>query len=123
MKTLLALCFCLVLSLNTYSQIQSDTTTYVYCQIAAVSKYGTVAGNPFNMNLFYDFGDGKTFGPDNPLKDEKGNSLNYESSVDAITYLSKLGWTLQTSTSIYLSNWGGRWVDRIFLKKRKYDIK
>ena len=108
------------LSLSAFAQEGKDTVTYIYCEMAAVAKYGSAAGKPFNVNLFFDFGNGLVYDEDKPLKDKNGKAIEFESDVDAMNYLSGLGWKLQTSAAFFMAGSSGRWVTHHYFKKPKY---
>ena len=111
-KIISVILFCIAFA--GYSQEKRDTTTFIYSEVVAVGKYGTTADEPFNVNLYYDFGKGKEIS----IKDKSGKEVLITTEIDAINYLAESGWSLATSTSVELPNW--KWVTRHIMKKAKY---
>ena len=77
------------LPLLTYAQ----EPKFVYCQVVATEKF---LSNKVNVEL--DFGQKMKYFVDNRLKDEKGNAIKFNTNVDAMNYMGKQGWEVETAS-------------------------
>jgi hypothetical protein len=76
-----------------------DTTTYEYCEVVAIAKNLSFLNAVDAVNVFINFGEGKTYTPEKPMKDENGNDLNFTSHIDCFNYLGTKGWKMITSNA------------------------
>lgn len=120
--TIFLISFFISFSQNEIKQ-QTDTTTYEYCEVVSISK-NMSAVTSYDANIFIDFGGGKIFTPDNPMKDDKEVKLTFTSQVDCFNYLAKKGWRLGQSTVFYQgTGMRDRSITRYTLFRPKYRIK
>lgn len=108
MKKILMLFF-LALSLNGFSQDTSKVEQY--CLAVATGKIFST-----KVSLTLDFGEDRNYWKDQRLKDEEGKAKNFNSSVDGLNYLGKMGWKIVNAFSVSLSN-GGSLFYYIFKKE------
>jgi hypothetical protein len=90
------LCFISFLLIAAFSRLhaQADTTKLEeYCEMTTTKRSFSN-----KVNVEFDFGEGKKFGKDNPLKDETGKVKNFDNVVDAMNYLGARGWKLVTAS-------------------------
>lgn len=120
MKKLILMLF--ILSLKGYSQ--TDTTTYKFMDIMGITKTWKMdhASGSQEMNIFIDFGDGVSFTPDSPYKDESGKPIPFFNIVDPLNYFSKNGWQFVSTWPVEVSpgNTFERHVTHCLMKKPKY---
>ena len=96
MKKIILLPF-LALSLSCFSQ---DTTKVEqYCLAVATGKLFST-----KVSLTLDFGEDRNFWKDQRLKDEDGKAKNFNSSVDGLNYLGRMGWKIVNAFSVSLAN-------------------
>lgn len=87
----------LLSSLNTYAQ---DTTKVEqYCQVTA---QGRLFSNKVTIDV--DFGEERSIWKDHRLKDEEGKIKKFNTTVDALNYLGKLGWKLVNAYPVTNTN-------------------
>jgi hypothetical protein len=121
MKKFMITAMLLGISLMAFSQT-ADTTTYVYCKAVSVSK------NAFNLNkmndveISIDFGNGKVFSPDNPMKDESGKNADFDNVVDLINFLSDRKWSLDKISQLYQGSSNVKIMTFMFFKRPKYRV-
>lgn len=101
-----------------------DTTTYEYCEVVSITKNLSATAKIAAVNVFIDFGGPFQFSPENPLKDDKGNDLNFISQIDCLNYLATKGWKVG-QTAMYFEQTGvsQRSFTRYTLSRPKYGIK
>ncbi|MCX6251841.1 MAG: hypothetical protein NTX61_13955 [Bacteroidetes bacterium] len=102
---------------------QVDTSTNVYCDVMTSTKAENDLSNSYLVNVFIDFGNGRIYTPDHPLKDDKtGLNMFFHSAADILNYLSQDHWTL-ISTHEIMTKENSKveiWVTHFILKKKKY---
>jgi hypothetical protein len=87
----------LLFTLTTYAQ---DTTKVEqYCEVVAT---GRVLSSKITIDINY--GEERSLWKDNRLKDEEGKVKKFNSIIDALNYLGKLGWKLVNAFPIYNDN-------------------
>lgn len=86
MKTILVSVF-LSLALTGYSQDTSKVEQY--CEVIAT---GRLLSNKVTIDI--DYGEERSFWKDHRLKDDDGKLKKFNSVIDALNYLGKLGWKL-----------------------------
>ena len=119
MKTLICAFLCFIyLACN--AQVQ-DTTTYEYCEVVSITKNLSPVATVDAVNVFIDFGNGKVFTPDDPMKDEKGSELKFGSQIDCLNYLAQKRWKIgQTTTFFQTGSLTQRSISRYTLSRPKY---
>lgn len=96
MKKFLTLFF-LVCSLNSFSQ---DTTKVEqYCEVVATGRLFSS-----KVTIDIDYGEERNFWKDHRLKDEEGKLKKFNSVIDAINYLGKIGWKLVNAFPVSSGN-------------------
>ncbi len=77
----------LVCTLNGFAQ---DTTkTEQYCQVIATERF---LSNKVTIDV--DYGEARNYWKDHRLKDEDGKIKKFNTVIDALNYLGKMGWKL-----------------------------
>jgi len=110
------LLFVLALPLFSLAQV-IDTVTYINCEVVTVGGHVDIMENVFDVDIYIDFGGGKVFGPRKPIKDASGKAIVFPTLVDALNYLARDRWQIQTSTLVY---YGLKLVSHHYLKRPKY---
>lgn len=87
----------LLLALNTYAQDTSKVEQY--CEVVAT---GRVWSSKITIDI--DYGEERNLWKDNRVKDEEGKVKKFNSVIDALNYLGKLGWKFVTAFPIYTDN-------------------
>jgi len=115
MKTILTLAFALTLCFKSFAQ-EDTTKTEQYCELLATQKLFSS-----KVTITIDFGDKINYWRDNRVKDSLGQVINFNSVVDAMNYMGKQGWKLETA--LLLGN--GPYVYHYIFKKtvNKSDLK
>jgi hypothetical protein len=115
MKAIVSVLLFIVMTVTVSAQ--HDTTTYVYCEVIAVAKYGSQADDPTNNNFIFDFGKEDA----SIVKGADGKQIEFKTEMEVLNFLEGFKWHLHTSTCIGLQNW--KWVLRYVLRKPKYGLK
>ena len=93
MKKILTLA-ALVFSLHAFSQ---DTTKVEqYCEVTASGKLFST-----KVTIDVDYGEERSFWKDHRLKDDDGKLKKFNSVIDALNYLGKMGWKLVNAYPVY----------------------
>ena len=108
MKKIIMLFF-LALSLNGFSQDTSKVEQY--CLAVATGKLFST-----KVTLTPDFGEDRNFWKDQRLKDDDGKAKSFNSAVDGLNYLGKMGWKIVNAFSVTLAN-GSSFFVNSFLNK------
>lgn len=89
MKLFFALC----LTVGTVASYSQDSTKIEqYCEVLA---YGRLLSNKVTIDV--DFGEERPFWSENRIKDETGKVKKFNTLMDAMNYMGKQGWKLQTA--------------------------
>ena len=122
MKTRIMIIAFFLIGIVTMAQT-NDTTTYEYCEVVSISKNMSAVVS-YDNNVFIDFGEGKIFTPEAPMKDDKGTELKFNSQIDCLNYLAKKGWKVG-QTNVFYQGTGtrDRSITRYTLSRPKYGIK
>lgn len=108
MKVLI-LSICLLIGFNCIAQ---DTTKVEqYCEVVATGK---LFSNKVTIDI--DYGEERSFWKDNRLKDEDGKLKKFNSVIDAINYLGKVGWKLVNAFPVTVGS-SGPYVYHYVFKK------
>src|ERR1700712_4678923 len=86
MKRILTL-LCLIFSLHGFSQ--DSTKVEQYCEVTASGKLFSS-----KVTIDVDYGEERSFWKDHRLKDDEGKLKKFNSVIDALNYLGKMGWKL-----------------------------
>ncbi|MGE5108376.1 MAG: hypothetical protein ACM3H8_12575 [Sphingobacteriales bacterium] len=79
--------FLLACTLNSYGQ---DTTKIEqYCEVVSIGRFLST-----RVTIDVDYGEERSGWKDNRIKDEDGKLKKFNSAIDAINYLGKIGWKL-----------------------------
>lgn len=79
--------FFLTCTLNSFSQ---DTTQIEqYCEVISTTRFLSS-----KMDIYINYGEVRSVWKDNSLKDEDGKIKKFNSTIDALNFLGKLGWKL-----------------------------
>jgi hypothetical protein len=98
-----------------------DTTTYEYCEVVSITKNLSPIASVDAVNVFIDFGGGRVYSPEAPMKDDKGGDLMFYSQIDCLNYLAKKGWKVgQTTTFFQTGGVTQRSITRYTLSREKY---
>jgi len=93
-KVLLFFSLSLLLALSAHSQEPTTNTSYkTYCQIVGT---GNLTGTKVKIEV--DFGEKNNFWTmykDKFLLDESGNKISFNSMIDAMNFMAKLGWKFE----------------------------
>lgn len=79
--------------------IKSGDSGYEYCEILGFEKFLSK-----KVNVTIDFGQERRFLESTPIKDDKGKIITFNSMVDALNYLGKLGWEFTQAYAITIQN-------------------
>ena len=116
MKKFLFLClFYPILSIG-----QTDTTTYIYGELFAISRSWDSVNDLFNVDVYFDFGNGIIYGPEKPITTTDGLTHTFHSTSKALTFLAGDHWTLVSSIYYYLAF---KPVYHHYLKRPKFGTK
>lgn len=96
MKKLLIL-GCLALSLH--GAAQQNNNVEQYCEVVATPK---LLSNKVTIEV--DYGEEKSFWKNNRLKDEDGKLKKFNTVIDALNYMGKMGWKLVNAFPIAAGN-------------------
>jgi len=109
MKRILMCCL-LVISLHSYAQESKDTKVEQYCEIVATAK---LLSNKVTIDI--DYGEERSFWKNNRVKDEDGKVKKFNTVIDALNYMGKMGWKLVNAFPV--SNGSGKSVYHYVFKK------
>ena len=93
MKKILTLA-CLIFSLQGFSQ--DSTKVEQYCEVTASGKLFST-----KVTIDVDYGEERSFWKDHRLKDDDGKLKKFNSVIDALNYLGKMGWKLVNAYPVY----------------------
>lgn len=92
-----------------------------YCEVVTVSKAITGRANTvFDVNYFFDFGNGEQYNPDEPPKGKDGKEIIFKGPADMMTWVSSKGYTLISSFGIVIGVGqvsGQRWLTHYTFRK------
>lgn len=88
--TLAGILFCL------HGFAQDTTKVEQYCEVTASGKF---LSNKVTVDV--DYGEERSFWKDHRLKDEEGKLKKFNSVIDALNYLGKMGWKLVNAYPVY----------------------
>lgn len=109
-KFLLVIVFALTLScsyLNAQDAIPENETRSVYCELIGTQKLNG------KVKVEIDYGQMRRWG-NNTMVDENGQTIEFNSMVDAMNYMGELGWKF---VQAYVVGTGGNFVYRWLLQK------
>ena len=109
MKKVIFLFVLMSLALSAHAQLHAT-----YCEIIGS---GNFSGN--KIKISFDFGNqGFSYrASDNVIVDEKGTPIEFTSMIDALNYMSKFGWKLQTAYSASIKGMGAQETYRYIMMK------
>lgn len=110
MKKIIITLFAIVIGMNCFAQEK------VYCELVGTLKI--LSGK---VSVSVDFGQ-QSFGKDNRLVDQNGEVMTFNSMVDAMNYMSTLGWEFEQAYVVSLG--AGNTASNVYhwlLSKYKYD--
>ena len=84
----------LVISLNSFAQ--DSTLVEQYCEVVATPR---LLSNRVTIDV--DYGEQRSIWKDNRLKDEEGKLKKFNTTVDALNYLGKMGWKMVNAFPVY----------------------
>jgi hypothetical protein len=94
MKKILLVCLLCTISLSVKAQQDTTKQKEEYCILSAVPRF--LNGNKVKIEVDRGWETQLSI-PDQLIKDEQEKLKNLQSTVDALNYMAKQGWTLATS--------------------------
>ena len=103
MKRTILIVFAIFLSASSFAQTQlspSDTSKAGYGQPKTVKYFGeivyTYLSSPSERSIKIDLGNNSFLGKRYPsFKDKNGKTIHFSTIIDALNFMSSLGWTLE----------------------------
>jgi len=84
----------LFFSLHVFAQ--DSTKVEQYCEVTASGKLFST-----KVTIDVDYGEERSFWKDHRLKDDDGKLKKFNSVIDALNYLGKMGWKLVNAYPVY----------------------
>ena len=89
----------LLILISIHGFAQDTTKVEQYCEVTATGK---LFSNKVTIDV--DYGEERSFWKDHRLKDDDGKLKKFNSVIDAVNYLGKLGWKLVNAFPAYNGN-------------------
>lgn len=98
MKHILFITIILFSSLQSFSQ-KDTTKVEQYCEVVATPRLLSS-----KVTIDIDYGEVRSIWRDNRLKDDDGRLKKFNTTIDALNYMGKDGWTLVNAFPVLTSN-------------------
>jgi hypothetical protein len=100
MKHLSILVIILLSTFTSFSQKDKDTTRVEqYCQVVATPR---LLSNRVTIDI--DYGEERSIWRDNRVKADDGRLKKFNTTIDALNYMGKDGWTLVNAFPVFTAN-------------------
>ena len=74
------------------------------------------------VDIKIDFGDGKEFNANNPMKNKDGKDVNFENVVDLLNFMGERKWSLDKVYQVYSGSSNVVLMTSFIFKKPKYRV-